>query len=248
MIFVRMAGIFVIAPIFGRKNIPTYYKIGFTFFLALLAINSVKISDLERFKTLFEFSLVITSEFIIGIIIGFVVYLAFSAIYLAGQLIDMQIGFGIVNVLDPMSNIQIPITSNFYMIITTLIFLTFDGHHTLIKAVFESYKYIPIGGISYNKTLLEDLLMAFGNSFSLGFKIAAPITAAIMITDVSLGIMSKTMPQLNIFVVGMPLKILLGLAVIIITMAMFVTIVKLIMVNINSDVLKIIKDLGFISW
>ncbi|MEN8908250.1 MAG: flagellar biosynthetic protein FliR [Clostridiales bacterium] len=248
MVFVRMTGIFVIAPIFGRKNIPSYYKIGFAFFLSLIAINFVEISQIEKVTTLLEFSFIIMSEFIVGIIIGFIAYLVFSAIYLAGQLIDMQIGFGVVNVLDPMSNIQIPITANFYMIIATLIFLGFDGHHILINAVFESYKYIPLGSLNANAKLIDDLLVTFGTSFSMGFKIAAPITAAVMITDVALGIMSKTMPQLNIFMVGMPLKIIMGIFIIIITMGGFITIVKMIITNIDSDLTRIIRDLGFIIW
>jgi flagellar biosynthetic protein FliR len=248
VVFARLSGIFIITPIFGRRNIPSYYKIGFTFFITLISVNTLKLGNIEKFNNLFEFTFVTATEFLIGILIGFIAYLGFASIYLAGQLIDMQIGFGIVNVIDPMSNIQIPITSNFYMIVNTLIFLMINGHHMLIIAIIDSFKYIPIGELNFTDKLLKDFVMIFGNIFSMGFRIAAPVTAAIMLTDVALGIMSKTMPQLNIFIVGMPIKILIGITIITITMAMFVTLAKGIMENIHNDIYKIMSDLGIIIW
>lgn len=244
LVFVRMTGLFVIAPIFSRRNIPTALKIGFSFLLALILMNTIEVTDLDNYTNLYQYALLIIKEFIVGITIGYVAYLVFIAIYMAGQVIDMQIGFGMVNVIDPMSNIQIPVTSNFYFILSMLLFLLANGHHLLVRALFESYQYIPIGGAVFNNDLMNDVIRAFGNIFFIGFKISAPIVAAILITDVALGVISRTVPQLNVFVVGMPLKILLGIAVMILTIPLFINIVDVLINGMGSEMLNFIKDMG----
>lgn len=244
LIFVRMTGLFVISPIFGRRNIPTYFKIGFSFFMALILINTVKVPSVVQYSNFLQFTLIITKEFLVGLIIGYASYLIFNAIYLAGQMIDMQVGFGMVNILDPISNIQIPITSNFYFIISMIVFLTVNGHHMLIRAMFDSYKFIPLGGAVFTSVLMNDLMIAFGNIFVLGFKISAPVIAAILVTDIALGVISKSVPQLNIFVVGMPLKIVLGIVVMIITIPVFIAFVDVLINGMNADMISFIKDMG----
>lgn len=244
LVFVRMTGLFVIAPIFGRRNLPAYFKIGFSLLLALIVINTIKIPDLENYISIYQFALVVIKEFVVGITLGYVSYIVFSGIYMAGQLIDMQIGFGVVNVFDPISNIQVPITANFYYIITMLLFLTVNGHHYLILALYDSYKYIPLGSAVFSTSLMDDIIRNFTNMFILGFRIGAPIIAAILITDVVLGVISRTIPQINIFVVGMPLKILVGILVIILTIPMFIGFVDYMINGMNSEMLQFMKDMG----
>lgn len=243
LIFVRMTGLFVVAPIFSRRNIPTSLKIGFSFMLALILANTVKMQEVE-FKNILEFFLLVLKEFLVGLTLGYVSYLIFTAIHLAGQMVDMQIGFGVVNVIDPISNIQVPITSTFYFIFCMLIFLICRGHHILIRALFYSYNFVPLGQAVFGNNLLDDIMRIFGNIFLISFRIGAPILAAILISDLALGVISKTVPQLNVFVVGMPLKILLGLAVIVLTIPMFVSLVESLIRSMDSDMYKFLKDMG----
>lgn len=243
LIFVRMTGLFVVAPIFSRRNIPSYLKIGFSFMLALILVNTIKVQELE-FSNIFEYFLLVLKEFLVGLTLGYVSYLIFTAILLAGQMIDMQVGFGVVNVIDPISNIQVPITSNFYFILCMLIFLILRGHHILIRALFYSYDFVPLGQAVFGNDLLDDIMRMFGNVFLISFRIGAPILAAILISDVALGVISKTVPQLNVFVVGMPLKILLGLIVIVLTVPMFVSLVETLIRGMDSDMYRILKDMG----
>jgi flagellar biosynthetic protein FliR len=247
LVLVRMTGLFVISPIFGRKNIPSYFKIGFAFMVSLILVNVVEVSNPDYYNNMYGYVFLIIKEFLVGLSIGFISYIMFSAIYLAGQLIDMQIGFGMVNVLDPISNIQVPITSNFYFILGMLVFLAINGQHVLIKALFESYNYVQLGSAVLNKSILEDVIRIFGGMFITGFKIAAPITAAILISDVALGILSKTVPQLNVFVVGMPFKIILGIVVMMISVPAFVMLLKMLFNNMNSEMYNLLKDLGTIG-
>jgi len=243
LIFVRMTGLFVVSPIFSRRNVPTYLKIGFSFLLALILVNTIAVPELDYYSNIYQFALIIFKEFIVGLILGFISYLVFNAIYIAGQLIDMLIGFGMVNVFDPMSNIQIPVTANFYFIISMLVFLSVNGHHMLIKALFESYKLVPLGGAVFNNELVNDLIRIFGNLFFIGFKIAAPVTAAVLIADVALGVLSKTIPQLNVFVVGMPLKIMLGVVVMMITVTSFILVLDALFNGMNSEMMSFMQGM-----
>lgn len=244
LVFVRMTGLFVVAPIFGRKNIPTYFKIGFSFFIALILVNTTAVQMAQYDDNLLSYTLLITKEFIVGLSIGFVAYLAFTAIYIAGEVIDMQIGFGIVNVMDPISNIQVPVTSNVYFIISMLLFLSINGHHMLIRTLYDSFGSLPIGSAVFNNGLLDGMLDLFGTVFATGIKIAGPILATILITDIALGTISKMVPQINIFVIGMPLKIGIGIIILIITMPMFIMVMETIFRLMNTSVLDYIKELG----
>ena len=244
LILVRMSGLFVISPIFGRRNIPSYFKIGFAFMVSLILVNIVEIPNPDYYDNIYSYVFLVIKEFLVGLSLGFISYAMFSAIYLAGQLIDMQIGFGMVNVLDPISNIQVPITSNFYFILGMLVFLAINGQHVLIKALFDSYNYVQLGSVTINDSLLEDFIRIFGGMFITGFKIAAPITAAVLISDVTLGILSKTVPQLNVFVVGLPFKTILGIVVMMISIPAFIMLLEALFNDMNSEMYNLLKDMG----
>lgn len=244
LVLVRLTGMFVVAPFFGRRNIPAIFKAGFAFVNALIAVSVLKDRTIPEADNIVQFVVSAGSEFIAGILIGYVSYMIFSAIYLAGQLIDMQMGFGIVNVIDPLSNIQVPVTANFYFIMTMLVFLLINGHHALIEALHRSFEIIPVGRAVFSDILFADVLRMFGYIFELGFKFAAPVTAAILIVDVMLGIMSKTVPQLNVFVVGMPAKILIGFLVMIITVPAVVLFMSSINDLAKAETIKFIRDMS----
>ncbi len=244
LVFVRMTGLFVIAPIFGRRNIPTYFKIGFSFFIALILINTTAVQGFDNDMSIIAYVLAVIKEFLVGISIGFIAYLSFTAIYIAGEVIDMQIGFGIVNVMDPISNIQIPVTSNLYFIISMLLLFAINGHQMIIKALFDSFATLPLAGAVFGASLADGLMNVFGTIFATGFKIAAPIVSAIFLADIALGTVSKMVPQMNVFVIGMPLKILLGFAVLIITIPIFVSIMEEIFGASDANMINYVKELG----
>ena len=217
LIFIRMTGLFVLSPIFGRRNLPTLFKIGFSLFLTIIFINTVEVPQINFFDNMYMYVLFVVKELVVGMIIGYVTYVIMSALYLAGQLIDMQVGFGMVNVIDPMTNIQVPLTSNFYYMYVILIFLSMNGHHMIIRALFESFNMIPVEQITFNTGLMENIIMIMRDMFSVAIRIASPIIAAIFVVDVILGVLSRTMPEMNVFMLGMPVKIVVGLLVISIT-------------------------------
>lgn len=218
LVLVRTSGIFIFSPFFSSQNVPSIAKIGLT--LAISILISMTITSPVDYSLL-PLALVIFKELLVGIIIGFISYAFFSAFYVMGQIIDMKIGFGMANVIDPQNRVQIPLLGNFYYIFSFIIFLGINGHHRIILALRDSYSYIPINSFNYTestKTLIIDIL---AKSFEIGLKLSLPIVVVIFLADIILGILSKTIPQLNVFVVGMPFKILIGLVLILVGIPIF---------------------------
>lgn len=237
LIFVRLGGIFIIAPIFSRRNVPIMFKIVFTFLLTLILINIVDFNQTQL--DIYVFLSYILKELFLGAFIGFIIYLFFSSLYLAGKLVDMQLGFSMVNVLDPNSNIQVPITGNFYYIIALLTFLSVDGHHVLIKTLLDSFLIIPLGSYVIKSTIYKEVLVIIINIFIIAFKLSSPILATIFITNIMLGILARTMPQMNVFVVGMPLRIAVG----IITLILIIPFVIAFMCNLYEQIFQVFSSL-----
>lgn len=218
LIFVRVSGIFIFSPFFSSQNIPNIMKIGLSFSITLLIAIVIPIDvDIENQILL----IVIIKELMVGIIIGFISYVFMTAFYVLGQIVDMNIGFGMANVVDPQNKVQVPLMGNFYYILSFLFMLLINGHHKVISALIDSYNYIPIGKLIYNDNVIEIIVNALVKSFEIGFKLSLPVVAIIFLTDIVLGIMAKAIPQMNVFVIGMPLKVFIGLAIIMITIPIF---------------------------
>lgn len=219
LVFIRASGIFLFSPLFSSQNIPNIFKTGFSLIFSLLLTLNLGIEYLGQANG--NLIVLIVKELMVGVIIGYISYVFFSVFYILGQIVDMEIGFGMVNVIDPQNKIQIPVMGNFYYILALLIFLSINGHHFIIKALVDSYKYIPIGGFDIGEATTKQLVDILANTFSLGFKIASPIVVIILLTDILLGILSRTIPQMNVFVVGLPLKIIAGMLIIAATIPIF---------------------------
>lgn len=220
LVLVRMTSLFVISPVFGRQNMPSYLKVGlavFSTFTIAPLFGNVAI----EYTSLIDFSIIVFKEFLVGVIIGFVSYMVFAAMFVAGQMIDAQIGFGMVNVLDPQSNIQVPLVGNFLYIFAILVFLLVDGHHILFSSLVKSYNVVPINSFLLTESLVNNLVTVFVETFSIALKIGFPIIAAVLISEVALGILSRTVPQMNVFIVGLPMKIALGLLALLLIMPGF---------------------------
>ena len=214
LMLTRITGIFMISPFFGSMNIPPYIRMGAALFMSVVLFPLVDgLSGLKTPPTVIAYAGAVLVELFIGWLIGFVSYVVLSAIHMAGKVMDMQAGFSIVNEMDPTSGQQSPLIGSFLYNLGIIVFLVTNGHHVLITALVESFRAVPVLGIQWNPVVAE-LMVNFTNGiFATGVKIAMPVTFAILLTNVSLGILARTMPQLNIFVVGIPLQIIVGIFV-----------------------------------
>jgi flagellar biosynthetic protein FliR len=222
LIFTRVSGIFTTAPIFGSRNLPVYVKAGLSLIIAYILMPIVYSPSAAIPDQLLRYVFVVASEFLLGLILGWVCSLIFSAVQMAGQLLDMQIGFGIVNVIDPQFGQQVPLVGNFKYILALLIFLVTNGHHVFLSALFNSFKYVPVTGVIFHASLSELIVDMVFIIFITALKISLPVLVAILLTDVALGILAKTMPQMNIFVVGVPGKIFVGLFILALALPFYI--------------------------
>jgi len=210
-VVVRVGAILMTAPILGSKNLPMQLKIGLTLFIAMLLFQAIPSTGTAFPTHVLSFGVAIGSEVIIGAIIGFSVRIIFAGIQLAGQLLGFQMGFSIVNVMDPVTSEQFSIIAQVKNIMAILVFLSINAHHWFIQAIVSSFQVLPPMGLSFSPILMESILELSNRMFVIALKIGAPLMAILLFTSVALGLIARTVPQINIFIVGFPLKIAVGL-------------------------------------
>jgi len=225
----RTSGLFIISPVFSGRQIPIQIKIVLVFFLSgMIAFINPIMAEVPITNS-GMFLIALGMEILIGYTLGFVAYVIFAGIQLAGQLMDMQMGFGIVNVIDPQSGTQVPLIGNFQYLLAIMIFLGVNGHHLLLRALNDSYQLVPVLGTSYDGQILQFMMEMGLYMFVIGLKLAAPVVAALFMADLALGFVARTVPQMNVFVVGLPLKIGAGLVMVMMTLPVFIWFIQVLM-------------------
>jgi len=219
LIFSRYLGMMFLTPVFGSRVILYQVKILIVLSLTVLtfplvAANYTIVNPDSNLLVVVE----IISEASIGLFMGFSVFLVFSAIQLAGQIIDMRMGFRIANVVDPFSGVDSPVIGQLKNIFVTLIFLALNGHLFLIKHLYQSFEIIPPGRVNFSSELWQYFFRRSADMFVLAVKIALPIAGAIFFIDIILAFLARSVPQMNLFVVGIPVKIMAGLILLFILM------------------------------
>ena len=219
LLLTRVGGIFMLSPFFGSLNIPVYFRAATSFAFALVLFPVVdNFQGITAPDTLLGYIGAVLAELFVGWLIGLVAYISFAAITFAGKVMDMQAGFAVVNVMDPTSGQQMPLIGSFLYNLGIIVFVVTNGHHMIISALFESFKLVPLLGAELNLSLPLIIARFTTGIFFTGMKIAMPVTFAILLTNVGLGILARTMPQLNIFVVGIPMH--LGIGIFILSMVL----------------------------
>jgi len=211
LVFTRIAAMFGIIPIFGARNTPMVVKVGLIFFLSII-LTPLQLPNFNiEVNTFLEFGQYMVTESIIGFSLGLITLIIMNVFYLAGSLVDRNIGFAMVSVISAQDESQLPVSANLYYIFALMIFLTANFHHLLIRAVADSYINMPIGTNSIVRLIVFDYVEVLTYTFDMGFRMAAPFILTVMIANILLGMLSKAMPGMNVFMIGMPLKIIIGL-------------------------------------
>ena len=211
LVFIRVGAIMMSAPILGRKNIPLVFKAGLAISVSIILLPILNLEPFPYFSEAIPFSIGVVSEIMLGIIIGLSVNIIFAGIQLAGQLTGYQMGFAIANVMDPLTGRQSSIFAGLLNIVALLLFLTLNAHHWFLRSLAESFKLVPLFTFHISGSLAEHFIRIGTNMFIVAVKVAAPVMAALLLTSVALGIVARTVPRMNIFLVAMPLKIVLGI-------------------------------------
>lgn len=241
LILVRIASFVFVAPFFGDSAVTGRVKIGLSVFVALFMYNIVSKPDLDYTSSV-GYSIIVVREVITGLLIGFGAYICNSIILFAGNIIDMDMGFSMATEFNPAMNSESTITGNFYYYLVMLILVTSDMHTYILRAVCDSFTVVPIGHTVFDwDHLLSSMTKYMGDMFIIGFRIFLPFFACIMILNCVLGIMAKVAPQMNMFSVGMQLKLLVGFAVMFFTMFLLPGVANFIYKEIKTMVVLIIE-------
>jgi flagellar biosynthetic protein FliR len=206
----RVSGFFIVAPFWSHRAVPKTVKVPIVLVLAFAVGPIIAGFGPVKPDSLWTLGGWAIAELATGAIIGFAFAALFYAIRMAGDIVGLQMGFAIVNVIDPNATGQVSLIGEFKYVLALLILMIVDGHHLMIAALVDTYRLIPIGGVSFGDLAFERLLRLTATAFVTAVKIGAPIMITLLLTDVALGIVARTVPQMNIFIVGFPLKIGIG--------------------------------------
>ncbi len=208
----RILGFISIAPAFGNQAIPPLIKLAFGLLITIVIFPTLPNVPLIDILSLTGF-LMIAEQMIIGLALGLALQVIFAAVEMAGQLGGLTMGFGFASFFDPLTQGSTEVISQFFAVITILFFLSIDGHLMLISALVESFHSFPIQADSFN---LNGMTIALWGAkiFSIGLQISLPIVAILLITNMALGVLTKAAPQLQIFGIGFPITLGVGLLVV----------------------------------
>jgi len=222
LLFFRFAALFIAVPIFSHKNIPMNIKASMAFFFTIVFYSSMPELQIEiNMPTIL---LAILSEFVFGLAIGVILLLSYNVITFAGGLISFMMGFSMASAIDPQSGVSMPIISQFLSLMALMVLLELNLHHWMLIFIDNSLSSIPLGGFLMTEDLFNYIIFATSKMFLVGLMIAFPIIALSWLADVIFGMLMKTMPQFNLLVIGFPIKIMVAFVVIIATLATFMNI------------------------
>jgi len=213
LILVRVLAFFMFVPVLSGMSIPLQIRLFLAVFFASAMFTSGVVTTVTYHDSAMGLGILILHEFLTGALMGFVLLVILNAILFAGQLMDFSIGFSMVNVIDPIQQIQVPIIGNFMFMSVSVILVVTGGLNRFVQVFYRSYEVIPPGTavIIGNYELPWFIIRMLLEFLVLAVQIAIPIVGALLIINVILGIMVKAVPQMNVFVVGMPLKVLVGI-------------------------------------
>jgi flagellar biosynthetic protein FliR len=217
LILVRISSFVSVAPFFSMTNTPAKVKIGFSAFVTILLYGILPKATIG-YSDVIGYAIIVVREGITGLLIGFAASICNSIVLLSGNIIDLNMGLSMAMEYDPITRTNSPITGNFYNYLLLLLLVVTDMHHYILQALVDSFTLIPTGQQIFRwDALMTSMVKFMGDAMVIGFRIALPVFACIMILNCILGVMAKVAPQMNMFAVGMQLKVLLGMLVLLFT-------------------------------
>ncbi len=221
LVLTRIGMFISVAPLYGQRGIPNRVKIGFSFFVAVLIYGTIPDKTPLDYNTVWGYAVIVLREGMTGLLIGFAANMATTIVAFAGRIIDMETGMSMANLVDPTTHQQESISGVLYQYVITLMLIITGLHRYLITALAQTFILIPINKAVFDSTKLLNSIITFLNDYiMLGFRICLPVFAVMLLLNAILGIMTKLAPQMNMFSVGMQLKVLVGLSTLFITAGM----------------------------
>jgi len=226
LVLLRISIFLFMLPIFSSNVFPNRLKMGFALVVSLLFYSVVDV-DLSKFPmTVIATGLLILAEALIGLTLGLCLRIFFGSVQLAGQVIGFQMGFAMINVVDPQTGANVSIMDQLGYWVCVIVFLVLNGHHIMFLAMIDSFKLVPIGFFMMQEVMMAKMLDLGSQLFLLAIKIGAPVIASLAFVSVGFGLVSKFSPQMNVMIVAFPLKIITGLILFSLTLQIIVIITR----------------------
>lgn len=222
----RILALVATAPILGNPSIPVRVKLGLAIMITILVAPTVEKSLPQIDPSTGMGFVILLQQILIGIAIGFVMRIVFVAVEMAGELIGLQMGLGFAIFFDPQNSGQIDIVGRFLGVIASLAFLAIDGHLMMIALISQSFSTLPVSSDGITDATFTTLANWGGEIFKSGLQLSLPVLTALLITNLALGILTRAAPQLNIFAVGFPLTLSIGILVLALSMPFYAPILE----------------------
>jgi len=244
LVFLRIGAILMTIPVFESRSIPNMFKLALALATSLILFPMLNLNPLPVSTSIFGLAIGAAGEILLGFVIGFSVKIIFAGIQMAGQLGGYQMGLALANVMDPADSQQIPLLAQFNNLVALLIFLSLNAHYWFIRALTQSYRLVPPFNVHFDGALTEHLIQLAGNMFVVAIQVGAPIIAALLVTSVAFGLVARTVPQMNVFIVAMPLKIGIGLLFLGFSLPYFAAFLKKIFGGLGAHILIMLKAMS----
>ncbi len=244
LVFVRVSLVMFLLPFIGGTGLPSMAKGALCIVMTLAIWPNVAFPP-DFFPTsVLSLSILVLGELFLGLIVSIIIRCIFSAIQTAGEIIGFQMGFSMMNIVDPLSGGSVSLISQFLYIVSILLFLALNGHLYLIKIFIQSFKFIPPGTFLINNTVVNNIFYFSSEIFVMAVKIAAPVMAIELLISLSFAIIARIAPQVNILFVGFPIKIAVGLFFLGILFNLIVYFLNKTMIDLDHTFLAIYKSIG----
>lgn len=217
LIFMRMSGFLLFNPVFGRRNIPAISRAGMVMILSVLIYTVESRTEISLPETVYplQFSLLLLLEYVCGYLLGFIMVLFDFVLTSAGAIVDFQMGLSMATVYDPQNGGQVALSGQIFQIYYLLLFFAVNGHLTLIKIFLTSGRVVPYGEVVIGKIQVNQLVTLFTECMEFAVKLAFPIIAIEFLTEMAVGMLMKIIPQINLFVLNIELKVVIGILVLV---------------------------------
>jgi len=209
--FFRVSTLFLAAPIFGAKVVPKKIRLFTAIAVTLMIVPTINFVP-NYHEVNFDMVMLVGMQVVIGLSIALVMQLLFQIFVLAGQLMAMQTGLGFAQQMDPQNGVSVPVVSQFYMVVVTLLFLSMNGHLLLIQIIKDSFTFMPLTLFPMNDDYFYQIALRLAWLFSSSLLVALPVVVAIFMVNIAFAVMTRAAPQLNIFTLGFPITILIGIS------------------------------------
>lgn len=225
LVSIRLIAFFITVPVFFPQGTPDIIKVSLSIMVAYIIMPGISTANIGSVNTTLIFAIYAVNEVIAGLTLGFFTNLCFMSVRFAGSIMDMQVGFSMMSMYDPSISSNATLIEHMLYWLALVLFFIIDGHHMLIRALIDSFSNIQIGQYFLSNDNISVIIKAFSAYFLVGLKIAIPIMIILLITDLTMGLVARTVPQLNIMILGLPIKILIGLLAFSLALPIFMNII-----------------------